>query len=63
LEENRKMSVDEKLGHTMMMDLIEGELEERKLKTDRRQKDCEESMKEVTEEDRRAAEDRRTVSA
>jgi len=57
------MSVDEKLGHTMMMDLIEGELEERKQKADRRQKDCEDSMKQVTEEDRRTAEDRRAVGA
>jgi len=57
------MSVDEKLGHTMMMDLIEGELEERKLKADRRQKDCEESMKKKTDEDRRSAEDRRSVGA
>jgi len=57
------MSVDEKLGHTMMMDLIEGELEERKVKADRRQKDCEDSMKKMTEEDRRRAEDRREANA
>ena len=57
------MSVEEKLGHTMMMDLIEGELEERKTSYDRRQKDSQDSMKEVTNVDRRAAEDRRTVAA
>jgi len=57
------MSVDEKLDHTMIMDLIEGELEERKLKTDRRQKDCENSMKQQTEEDRRTNNDRRAASA
>ncbi len=57
------MSVDEKLDHTMMLDLIEGELEERKLKTDRRQKDCEDSMKQMTEEDRRTNEDRRAANA
>ena len=57
------MSVDEKLDHTMMLDLIEGELEERKLKTDRRQKDCEDSMKQMTEEDRRTNEDRHAANA
>jgi len=57
------MSVDEKLDHTMVMDLIEGELEERKLKTDRRQKDCEDSMKQQTEEDRRTNKDRRSATA
>lgn len=57
------MSVDEKLDHTMILGLIEDELEERKLKTDRRQKNCEESMKEITEEDRRSYQDRRTVNA
>lgn len=57
------MSIDEKLDHTMILGLIEDELEERKLKTDRRQKNCEESMKEVTEEDRRSYQDRRSVNA
>lgn len=57
------MSVEEKLGSTMMMELIEGELEERKSSFDRRQKDCETSMKEVTEKERREDTDRREVSA
>lgn len=57
------MSIDEKLGHTMMMDLIEGELEERKQKKDRRQKDCKESMKQVTDSERRVNEDRRAANA
>ena len=57
------MSVEEKLGHTMMMDLIEGELEERKTTFDRRQKECEDSMKQVTDVERRAAEDRRAAAA
>lgn len=57
------MSVEEKLGTTMMMELIEGELEERKVSYDRRQKECKESMKEVTESERRQNTDRRTESA
>jgi hypothetical protein len=57
------MSVEEKLGTTMMMELIEGELEERKMSYDRRQKDCEVSMKEVTDTERRVDTDRRAVNA
>ena len=58
------MSVEEKMGLTMMMELIEGELEERKTgSADRRQKDCETSMKELTESERRTAEDRRSVNS
>jgi len=53
------MSADEKLGLTMMMELIEGELEERKSPSDRRQRDCEDSMKKQTETERRMATDRR----
>ena len=56
------MSSEEKLGLTMMMELIEGELEERKSPSDRRQKDCEDSMKKVTDSERRTRTDRRTVS-
>lgn len=57
------MSIEEKLGTTMMMELIEGELEERKVSYDRRQKDCEVSMKEVTDSERRVNIDRRVVNA
>lgn len=57
------MSVEEKLGTTMMMELIEGELEERKTSYDRRQKESKDSMKEVTESERRQDTDRRTVKA
>ena len=53
------MSFDEKMGTTMMMELIEGELEERKSSLDRRQKNCEDSMKETTESERRENQDRR----
>ena len=57
------MSSEEKLGHTMMMELIEGELEERKKTSDRRQKDCKDSMEKVTESERREKADRRSVNA
>ena len=57
------MSFEEKMGLTMMMELIEGELEERKMVTDRRQSDCEESMKKEAEADRRNKEDRRNISS
>jgi hypothetical protein len=57
------MSVEEKLGTTMVMELIEDELEERKTSYDRRQKECEDSMKEVTESERRQNTDRRTVNS
>ncbi len=57
------MSVEEKLGTTMVMELIEDELEERKTSYDRRQKESEDSMKEVTESERRQNTDRRTVSS
>lgn len=57
------MSVEEKLGTTMVMELIEDELEERKTSYDRRQKECKDSMKEVTESERRQNTDRRTVNA
>ena len=57
------MSSEEKIDSTMMMGLIEDELEERKLKNDRRQKDCEETMKKVTETERRTSEDRRETDA
>lgn len=57
------MSSEEKIDSTMMMGLIEDELEERKTKSDRRQKDCEETMKQVTETERRTNEDRRETDA
>lgn len=57
------MSAEDKLDNTMMIDLIEGELEERKVSFDRRQKDSKDRMKEVTETERREAEDRRTLKA
>lgn len=56
------MSAEEKLGTTMVMELIEDELEERKISYDRRQKECKDSMKEVTESERRKNTDRRTVN-
>lgn len=57
------MSVDEKLDQTMILGLIEDELEERKMKMDRRQKDCADTMKKLTEKDRRSYKDRRATSA
>lgn len=53
------MSFDEKLDQTMILGLIEEELEERKMKSDRRQKDCEKTMKKLTDKDRRSNKDRR----
>jgi len=57
------MSVDEKLDHTMILGMIEDELEERKHRADRRQKNCEETMKQKTDEDRRSNKDRRAATA
>ena len=57
------MSVDEKLDQTILISLIEDELEERKYNTDRRQKHCEETMKKLTEQDRRTNADRRAENA
>ena len=59
LYEVKNMSLDEKLDPGLMMGLIEDELEERKAKTDRRQKQCEESMKQSTDVERRVSTDRR----
>ncbi|MDH5393115.1 MAG: hypothetical protein OEY11_08025 [Gammaproteobacteria bacterium] len=53
------MSSEEKVDPSMMMGLIEDELEERKSRNDRRQKDCEDTMKQVTETERRLNQDRR----
>lgn len=57
------MSFEEKLGLTMMMELIEGELEERKVGVERRQKDSEETMEKVTDDERRVRNDRRGLDA
>lgn len=63
MTEEEKMSVEEKLGLTMMMEIIEGELEERKDSNDRRQKNCVDSMKQVSDDERRTKIDRRLESA
>lgn len=55
------MSDEDKLDYNLMLGLIEDELEERKTKNDRRQNDCEETMKQVTDADRRMNEDRRSA--
>ncbi|MDH5517998.1 MAG: hypothetical protein OEY36_09320 [Gammaproteobacteria bacterium] len=57
------MSSEEKIDPDLMMGLIEDELEERKSKNDRRKQDCEDSMKQVTETERRKNEDRREADA
>lgn len=57
------MSAEEELDMSMMMELIEGELEERKTSNDRRKKDGVESSSTPIEIERRTKTDRRTQTA